>query len=358
MIGPNGAGKTTLLDVICGITRPKQGRVIFDDATDITRASKSAIARAGVRRKFQKPSIFEGLSVRQHIDVGRARRPAALAVEGGASGPGRQRCLKRSALAILRNRSASELAHGQKQWLEIGMVLASNPKVLMLDEPVAGLTDEETERTVALVRSLKRPDRAIVVVEHDMDFVERIADRVTVLHEGKTFSKAQWPMHGPTSASSTYIWDDTMRFRVEGLDQHYGSAQVLRRVGLRDLPGECLAVLGRNGAGKTTLLKCLMGVLPVTRGRVLVDETEIIGMASHRRSAAGLGLCAAGSRNLLRIDRRRKHRGRGARTRHVRHSDDGGDHRFVSGAEADVAAPRRRAVRRAAAATRDCARAW
>jgi urea transport system ATP-binding protein len=86
----------------------------------------------------------------------------------------------------LANRLASELAHGQKQWLEIGMVLASNPKVLMLDEPVAGLTDEETERTVSLVHSLKRPDRAIVVVEHDMDFVERIADRVTVLHEGKT----------------------------------------------------------------------------------------------------------------------------------------------------------------------------
>ena len=89
-------------------------------------------------------------------------------------------------LGDLAQRSASELAHGQKQWLEIGMVLASNPKVLMLDEPVAGLTDEETERTAALVRSLKRSDRAIIVVEHDMDFVERIADRVTVLHEGKT----------------------------------------------------------------------------------------------------------------------------------------------------------------------------
>jgi urea transport system ATP-binding protein len=89
-------------------------------------------------------------------------------------------------LADLAQRSASELAHGQKQWLEIGMVLASNPKLLMLDEPVAGLTEEETERTVALVRNLKRSDRAIVVVEHDMDFVERIADRVTVLHEGRT----------------------------------------------------------------------------------------------------------------------------------------------------------------------------
>jgi urea transport system ATP-binding protein len=185
LIGPNGAGKTTLLDVISGITRPKLGRVIFDDATDITRASEAAIARAGVRRKFQKPSIFDGLSVHQHLAIGaqgglRRSLSQAMLVDRV------NEVLEAVGLADLAHRSASELAHGQKQWLEIGMVLASNPKVVMLDEPVAGLTEEETERTVALVRSLKRPDRAIVVVEHDMDFVEQIADRVTVLHEGRT----------------------------------------------------------------------------------------------------------------------------------------------------------------------------
>jgi urea transport system ATP-binding protein len=185
VIGPNGAGKTTLLDVISGITRPKLGRVIFDDSTDITHASEAAIARAGVRRKFQKPSIFEGLSVYQHVAIGaegglRRSLSQAMLVDRVAE------VLEAVGLADLAHRSASELAHGQKQWLEIGMVLASNPKVLMLDEPVAGLTEEETERTVALVRSLRRADRAIVVVEHDMDFVERIADRVTVLHEGRT----------------------------------------------------------------------------------------------------------------------------------------------------------------------------
>jgi urea transport system ATP-binding protein len=185
VIGPNGAGKTTLLDVVSGITRPKRGRVIFNDTTDIGRASESAIAQAGLRRKFQKPSIFEGLEVRQHIEIGaqgglrRALSKTALRDRVGE-------VLEAVGLASLANRSASELAHGQKQWLEIGMVLASNPKVLMLDEPVAGLTDEETERTVALVRGLRRADRAIVVVEHDMDFVEQIADRVTVLHEGRT----------------------------------------------------------------------------------------------------------------------------------------------------------------------------
>ena len=185
VIGPNGAGKTTLLDVISGITRPKQGRVIFGDKIDIVHASEFAIARAGIRRKFQKPSIFEGLNVRQHIEIG-AQGGLRRALSKEALNRRVDEVLEAVGLSGLSNRSASELAHGQKQWLEIGMVLASNPTVLMLDEPVAGLTDEETERTVALVRNLKRDDRAIVVVEHDMDFVERIADRVTVLHEGKT----------------------------------------------------------------------------------------------------------------------------------------------------------------------------
>jgi len=185
VIGPNGAGKTTLLDVISGITRPKDGRVLFDGAFDLTQASDSAIARAGIRRKFQKPSVFEGLSVRQHIaigaDAGFRRALDAPALEDRVG-----EVLETVGLAAHATHLAGQLSHGQKQWLEIGMVLASDPKVLMLDEPVAGLTDEETERTAQLVRRLNRPDRAIIVVEHDMDFVERIADRVTVLHEGRT----------------------------------------------------------------------------------------------------------------------------------------------------------------------------
>jgi urea transport system ATP-binding protein len=185
VIGPNGAGKTTMLDVVSGITRAKQGRVVFDDAIDITRSSESEIARAGVRRKFQKPSIFEGLDVRQHIAIG-AQGGLRRTLSSYALAQRVDEVLAEVGLADLALRPASELAHGQKQWLEIGMVLASQPKVLMLDEPVAGLSDEETERTVALVRKLRRPDRAIVVVEHDMDFVEQIADRVTVLHEGRT----------------------------------------------------------------------------------------------------------------------------------------------------------------------------
>jgi len=150
-------------------------------------------------------------------------------------------------LSALASRSASELAHGQKQWLEIGMVLASNPAVLMLDEPVAGLTDEETERTASLVRGLKRPDRAIVVVEHDMDFVERIADRVTVLHEGKTlFEGSMANAKGRRARHRCVSGTIIMRFRVESLDQHYGSAQVCARSASRSCQANawlCLAAM-------------------------------------------------------------------------------------------------------------------
>ena len=181
IIGPNGAGKTTLLDVISGITRPHSGRVVLDEGTDLTRASEAEIARAGVRRKFQKPSVFPALSVRENLEIGcgpdcpALERPRRIAEALAAAG-----------LDAQADRLAGLLAHGEKQWLEIGMVLASEPRILLLDEPVAGLSDEETTRTVALIHSLRRPDRAIVVVEHDMAFVEAVADRVTVLHEGRT----------------------------------------------------------------------------------------------------------------------------------------------------------------------------
>jgi urea transport system ATP-binding protein len=180
VIGPNGAGKTTLLDVVSGVSRAKAGRILFDERLELTRRSEAAIARAGVRRKFQKPSVFEALSVRDNVEIGLGGASDAASKEKVAA------ILETVGLADHADRPASELAHGQKQWLEIAMVVVSEPKVLMLDEPVAGLTDEETERTAALVRRLRTPGRAIVVVEHDMDFVEAIADRVTVLHEGRT----------------------------------------------------------------------------------------------------------------------------------------------------------------------------
>jgi urea transport system ATP-binding protein len=186
VIGPNGAGKTTLLDVISGITRAKAGSVTLDGTVDLTTRSETAVARAGVRRKFQKPSVFDALTVRENLEIGLARR-------GPAADARIDEVLETVGLAASRARLAGELAHGQKQWLEIGIVLASDPKVLMLDEPVAGLTDEETERTADLIRSLRSPGRCIIVVEHDMNFVDRIADRVSVLHEGRTLFEGRMP---------------------------------------------------------------------------------------------------------------------------------------------------------------------
>ncbi|GLK79728.1 ABC transporter ATP-binding protein [Methylopila turkensis] len=180
VIGPNGAGKTTLLDVISGVSRAKTGRILFDEKLELTRASEAQIARSGVRRKFQKPSVFEALTVRDNVEIGLGGAIDAVARERV------DKTLETVGLAAEAGRLAGELAHGQKQWLEIAMVVVSEPKVLMLDEPVAGLTDEETERTSALIRALKSPERAVIVVEHDMDFVETVADRVTVLHEGRT----------------------------------------------------------------------------------------------------------------------------------------------------------------------------
>lgn len=181
VIGPNGAGKTTLLDVISGITKPVSGRVMLGDQVDLTQRSEAEIAQAGVRRKFQKPSVFPALTVHENLEIGcgpalpTRDRPARIAAILGEIGLG-----PRAAVP------AGRLAHGEKQWLEIGMVLAAEPALLLLDEPVAGLSDAETAQTAALIRSLRRPDRAILVIEHDMAFVEAIADRVTVLHEGRT----------------------------------------------------------------------------------------------------------------------------------------------------------------------------
>ncbi|MEM6487183.1 MAG: urea ABC transporter ATP-binding protein UrtD [Pseudomonadota bacterium] len=189
VIGPNGAGKTTLLDVITGKTRPKGGKVLLDGRIDLLRLSEPEIALAGVGRKFQKPSVFDALSVRENLELALRLEPRSIRAEvlrwGDARRAGRvAEVLAEIGLASVAERLAGTLAHGQKQWLEIGMLLMQRPRLLMLDEPVAGMTEQETAHTADLVRRLKAPDRAVLVIEHDMAFVEEIADRVTVLHEG------------------------------------------------------------------------------------------------------------------------------------------------------------------------------
>lgn len=191
VIGPNGAGKTTLLDIFTGRSRAKTGSVLLDEQMELTKLSEVQLALAGIGRKFQKPSVFEALTVAENLDLACRRADGSLLQEVFSRNDHARRQAVEEILQVVgltgqRLALAGTLSHGQKQWLEIGMVLVRRPKVVLLDEPVAGMSDEETGQTAQLVRSLRGPERAIIVVEHDMDFVEQIADVVTVLDQGAT----------------------------------------------------------------------------------------------------------------------------------------------------------------------------
>jgi urea transport system ATP-binding protein len=192
VIGPNGAGKTTMMDVITGKTRPDAGRVVFGEATDLTKLDEPAIAELGIGRKFQKPTVFEPHTVWDNLLLALAgdRRPrfTLLARETAEERRRIEAILQTTRLTEHRRRRAGDLSHGQKQWLEIGMLLAQEPQLLLVDEPVAGMTDAETEQTAALLRDINRT-RSVVVVEHDMAFVRALGVKVTCLHEGSVLSE-------------------------------------------------------------------------------------------------------------------------------------------------------------------------
>jgi urea transport system ATP-binding protein len=187
IIGPNGAGKTTMMDCITGKTKPDSGTILFDGGIDVTRYDEAAIANMGIGRKFQKPTVFESHSVADNIMLALKDQRSSFSALFGA----RNRIAKNRIDAVLEtvrlqdhsNRPAADLSHGQKQWLEIGMLLAQDPKLLLVDEPVAGMTDAETEETAKLLKRISK-DHAVVVVEHDMSFVRALDCKVTCLHEG------------------------------------------------------------------------------------------------------------------------------------------------------------------------------
>jgi urea transport system ATP-binding protein len=195
VIGPNGAGKTTMMDVITGKTRPASGSVYFGQTIDLTKLSEPQIAHAGIGRKFQKPTIFESHTVFENLELClKTEKGVRYSLFARLSGEQKDRIAQTLDIIGLTgeaDRPAGLLSHGQKQWLEIGMLLVQEPKLLMLDEPVAGMTDAETERTAELLQTLAG-NHSIIVVEHDMDFVSLIARKVTVLHEGSVI--AEGPM--------------------------------------------------------------------------------------------------------------------------------------------------------------------
>jgi urea transport system ATP-binding protein len=192
VIGPNGAGKTTMMDVITGKTRPDTGTVVYQASTDLTKLDEPAIAALGIGRKFQKPTVFEPHTVWDNLLLALAgdRRPRfSLWAKETTNERGRiEEILETVRLTDQRDRLGGDLSHGQKQWLEIGMLLAQEPRLLLVDEPVAGMTDSETEQTAHLLREINRT-RAVVVVEHDMAFVRALGVKVTVLHEGSVLSE-------------------------------------------------------------------------------------------------------------------------------------------------------------------------
>jgi urea transport system ATP-binding protein len=192
VIGPNGAGKTTMMDVITGKTRPDTGQVLFQDGIDLTRLDEPAIAQLGIGRKFQKPTVFEPLSVRENLLLALSgERAAHKMLRWGETAEERRKLDELLATIHLAEHSArtgGDLSHGQKQWLEIGMLLAQDPALLLVDEPVAGMTDAETEETAHLLRAINQ-NHSVLVVEHDMDFVRALGVKVTVLHEGSVLSE-------------------------------------------------------------------------------------------------------------------------------------------------------------------------
>ena len=192
IIGPNGAGKTTMMDVVTGKTRPDTGEVFFEGTHDLSKLDETEIATLGIGRKFQKPTVFEMHTVEDNLSLALKNDRhvrATLFWQGNGEDKDRiDRILETIRLDAQRDRPAGSLSHGQKQWLEIGMLLAQEPKLLLVDEPVAGMTDAETRQTVDLLKKINR-DRTIVVVEHDMTFVRDLDVRVTVLHEGSVIAE-------------------------------------------------------------------------------------------------------------------------------------------------------------------------
>ena len=192
IIGPNGAGKTTMMDIITGKTRPDSGTVFFGSTIDLLRYTEPQIAQLGIGRKFQKPTVFEQLSVFENLELAlkthKTVRASMFFRLDSAQKDRLAEVLHTIHLADSVSRQAGNLSHGQKQWLEIGMLLMQDPKLLLLDEPVAGMTDEETERTAELFLSLKGK-HSLMVVEHDMSFINTISDIVTVLCDGSVLAQ-------------------------------------------------------------------------------------------------------------------------------------------------------------------------
>ena len=327
LIGPNGAGKTTCIDAITGLSKATGSARLGEQ--ELLGRPVHKIVRLGVGRTFQTASVFDELSVLQNLDIaaGRHRHWASLLRTRRGVDPSIVQALEETGLAGELATPAGILSHGQKQWLEIAMLLVQDARVLLLDEPVAGMSQDERTATGELLQRVAAK-RIVLVVEHDMDFMRRFATRVTVLHQGKVLShgtvaevqadpKVQEVYLGTAGAATTAAmsvvpdvasrsgsqarrkWRPGRRSRrrtdmleLTDIEAGYGRTRVLH--GVTVPAGKVVAVLGHNGAGKTTLLRVAIGLIKPSKGRVLFDGEDIASLAPNKRVARGMAYVPQG----------------------------------------------------------------
>lgn len=309
VIGPNGAGKSTLFKVMAGELRPSQGRV-FLQGREVSGMPQERVARLGLGRTFQRSNAFPELLVWENVALAQkaAQGQGATLGQHLKPEPGVQRVLEQVGLAERAHVVASQLSHGEKRQLEIAMALVQNPRVLLLDEPLAGLSGAERERIGELILGLD-PQMTVLLVEHDLEYALRFAQRVTVLHYGEVMAEGgpeeirQNPKvqeiyvgAGWAAEAQAATTKGAEVLRSEGVGAGYGAMQVLSGVRLEVAQGEVVALLGRNGMGKTTLLSALMGLLPLQEGEVFFLGQGIGRLPPHRRAALGLALVPQGRR--------------------------------------------------------------
>jgi branched-chain amino acid transport system ATP-binding protein len=311
VIGPNGAGKTTLINLLTGKLVPDEGHVLLEGA-DVTRLPPSARVRAGMARTFQVTNIFPQLTAEENVAVpllakaGRAL-VALRALDGMPDVHGRARqMLAEVGLSDRAKRPAAELSHGDRRLLEIALALATGPRLLLLDEPTAGMGSGERDRVLAEIRRLAAGGLTILLVEHDMDVVFGMATRIVVLHQGKVLADgAPQAIREDARVREIYLGEPTSApaappaprpavdaqplLEVERLNAGYGLSHVLHEVGFRIARGEFVALLGRNGVGKTTTLRSLAGLTPPFPGSsVRLAGEEIAGRAPEAIAASGV----------------------------------------------------------------------
>ena len=303
IIGPNGAGKTTMMDVITGKTRPDLGTAFFGQTFDLTRLPETEIARLGIGRKFQKPTVFERHTVFENLELAmksdKRVKPTLFARLTDEQRDLIARTLKTIRLDGEVDRLAGLLSHGQKQWLEIGMLLVQEPELVLLDEPVAGMTDAETERTAELILELEG-QHSIVVVEHDMDFIGKIARKVTCLHEGSVLAEGSMDAVAERRARDRGLSGQMRRatgiamLTIEKLNQYYGGSHILRDVTLDGAgePAPCCSAATASARRRCSRPSWVSSRRAAAASRL--GDTDITRLAPDQRVRLGIGYVPQG----------------------------------------------------------------